>query len=222
MNRFGLPVLILAMSLLYIFIIPADPLAIKLLFKLIPMGLILVYAYFQIPRERKPGHGLLLTGLFFCMLGDGLLIWFVVGLSAFLIGHLFYLSAFFRSWNFSKIRCATLIPIALYGIYMGTTLVRALIQDGHNQLLIPVIFYILVISLMAWSAIMTGNKWAIAGSLLFAISDSILSWNMFVSDVPFSGVLIMTTYYAAQFLIASSLRTISSGKSVVTGQVAEK
>ncbi|WP_311280639.1 hypothetical protein [Peribacillus simplex] len=34
------------------------------------------------------------------MLGDGLLIWFVLGLSAFLIGHLFYISAFFRLWTF--------------------------------------------------------------------------------------------------------------------------
>lgn len=61
---------------------------------------------------------------------------------------------------------------------------------------------------MAWSAIMTGNKWAIAGSFLFVLSDSILSWNLFVSDVPQSSLLIMSTYYTAQFLIAHSLGSL--------------
>lgn len=58
---------------------------------------------------------------------------------------------------------------------------------------------------MAWVAILTGNRWAAAGSLLFVASDTVLAWNMFVEAVPYSGVLIMTTYYGAQLLIARSL-----------------
>ncbi|MFP3472641.1 lysoplasmalogenase family protein, partial [Micrococcus sp. SIMBA_144] len=61
-------------------------------------------------------------------------------------------------------------------------------------------------------AIMTGNKWAISGSLLFVLSDSILSWNMFVAAIPYSDVLIMSTYYSAQFLIAGSLASFSGDK----------
>ncbi|MNL83390.1 YhhN-like protein [compost metagenome] len=67
--------------------------------------------------------------------------------------------------------------------------------------------YVTVISLMAWSAIMSGNKLAIAGSLLSVVSDSVLSWNMFVSDVTYAGPIIMLTYYSAQYLIARSLQT---------------
>lgn len=96
-RKWFLPLLILMMSLLYIFFIPEDPFGVKLLFKLIPMGLIILYAYLQFPADRRPSHWLLLAGLLFCMLGDGLLpIWFVFGLGTFLVGHLFYLAAFSR------------------------------------------------------------------------------------------------------------------------------
>lgn len=212
MKKFWLPALILIMSLLYIFVIPSDPHIVKILFKLIPMWLIILFAYLQFPITKKRYHWLLLIGLFFCMLGDGLLQWFVVGLSAFLIGHLFYLSAFLNRWHFSKLRVLTIAPIALFGIFMGSEIVQALIKDNNESLIVPVVLYITVISLMTWSAIMTGHKWAIIGSILFTISDSILSWNLFVSDITYSGTLIMTTYYAAQFCIAYSIRTIAFNK----------
>ncbi|WP_246168334.1 lysoplasmalogenase [Paenibacillus antarcticus] len=209
MKKYLLPVLILLMSLLYIFVIPSEPHAVKILFKLIPMWLIIIYAYFQIPRIRKRHHLLLLIGLFFCMLGDGLLSWFVVGLSAFLVGHLFYMMGFLSKWRFSKLRFASIVPIAVYASFMGWELVHALIRDNNGSLIIPVLLYVSVISLMMWSAAMTGQLWAIIGSILFAISDSILSWNLFISDITFSGVFIMTTYYAAQFCMAFSIGTLA-------------
>jgi len=203
-----LPVLILLTGLLYIFIIPDNPHAVKILFKLIPMLLIICYAYLQFPSKKSMTPWIILIGLCFCMFGDGLLRWFVVGLSAFLIGHLFYLTGFLRRWHFSKARLAMIVPLALYAFIISREIVAALLRDGNNALVIPVLLYITVISCMAWAAIMTGNKWAIIGSLLFVVSDSILSWNMFVSTVPFSGPLIMTTYYTAQFLIARSIRSL--------------
>lgn len=208
MKKYGLPLLIAATGLLYIFAIPSDPMAIKLLFKLIPMWLIIAYACLQAPNPRKRYHWILLGGLFFCMIGDGTLIWFVIGLSAFLVGHLFYMTAFFGQWRFSWPRFITIVPIALYAAFMGSKLVSALQLDGNGSLIVPVVLYVCVISLMMWSAIMTGNRWVIIGSLLFTVSDSILSWNMFVSDVAFSGPLIMLTYYTAQFCMASSVRTM--------------
>jgi alkenylglycerophosphocholine/alkenylglycerophosphoethanolamine hydrolase len=202
--------LILLMSLMYIFIIPDDPHNVKLLFKLIPMVLIIGYAFLQFPSKKSMTHWHILTGLFFCMLGDGLLDWFVIGLSAFLSGHVFYLIGFLRKWTFSKVRFAMVVPLAVYAFILGREVIDSLLQGGNNALLAPVLIYIIVISLMAWSAIMSGNVWAIIGSLLFLVSDSILSWNMFVANVAFSDPLIMTTYYSAQFLIARSIRSFSS------------
>ncbi|MFD0673286.1 lysoplasmalogenase [Cohnella sp. GCM10027633] len=210
MSKIGLPLLILAMGALYIWFIPSDPEAVKLLFKLVPMALILLYAYTGIVARGRPERSqwLALTGLFFCMIGDGTLRWFVVGLSMFLIGHLFYIAAFFRHRQFTKLRTATIVPIALYAGYFGWQLVDALRQDGDTALIAPVLLYVTVIGLMAWTAILSGNRYAITGSMLFLASDTILSWNMFVSDISHSGVWIMTTYYGAQFLIASSLGTM--------------
>jgi alkenylglycerophosphocholine hydrolase len=200
-----LPLIILIMSLLYIFLIPSEPLAVKLLFKLIPMWVIILFAYRQFPPHRSRIHYLLLTGLFFCMIGDGTLIWFVVGLSAFLIGHLFYTAGFLGQWRYSTPRLLSIVPIAAYSVWMGIQLVSSLKSNGEQALIIPVIAYIAVISFMLWTAIMTGNRYAMVGSLLFVISDSILSWNMFVANIRYSDIWIMTTYYAAQFLIARSI-----------------
>ncbi|WP_366141297.1 lysoplasmalogenase [uncultured Rossellomorea sp.] len=143
------------------------------------------------------------------MLGDGFIVLsFVAGLGAFLIGHVFYLMGFIRMSRFNKARLAALLPIALYSFFIGRQLITALQTDGNDGLVLPVVSYMLVISLMALTAILTGNLWATVGSILFVISDSILSWNMFVAAIPYSDVLIMTTYYSAQFLIASSLASI--------------
>lgn len=206
MAKSALPALIALTGLLYIFVIPSEPEAVKLLFKVIPMALIIAYAYRLSADSRKRYHWLIMAGLFFCTIGDGTLRWFVVGLSAFLVGHLFYLTAFIGRWRFSKLRFAALLPIAAFAVLMGNELVQALSADGKSSLIAPVVAYVAVICTMGWTAIMTGSRTAIAGSLLFMVSDSILSWNMFVSDIAYSGPLIMLTYYSAQFLISSSLR----------------
>ncbi|TDL87211.1 lysoplasmalogenase [Vibrio vulnificus] len=200
-----LPAAILITGLLYIFFIPEEPLIIKIMFKIIPMLLILLFAY-KTEGRRDRYQSLILLGLFFCMLGDGLLIWFVIGLSAFLIGHLFYIAAFFKLWTFSWLRFATIFPIGIYSTWIGREIVVSLIEKGESSLIIPVICYVTVISLMGWAAFMTGNAAAIIGGVLFMISDSILSWNKFIDDVAFSGPLIMLTYYAAQFCLANSIR----------------
>jgi len=219
MKTYGLPLAILVMSVIYIFAIPSDPEYVKLLFKLIPMWLIIYYAYLQLRRvigTRQTYHSLLIIGLFFCMLGDGLLRWFIIGLTAFLIGHLFYLAGFIQNWQYTKARFYTIIPLAAFGVFMGWNLVTALLDKGDAHLIAPVLLYIVVILLMTWTAIMTGNKWALAGSILFTISDSILSWNMFISKVDMSHLLIMGTYYAAQFCMASSIRTLGQRKNSYT------
>ncbi|WP_310364028.1 lysoplasmalogenase [Neobacillus drentensis] len=210
LKTYRLPIFILLMSLIYIFAIPSKPEAIKMLFKLIPMWLILFYAYKQIPDKKSRPHWIIWSGLFICMLGDGLIRWFVIGLAAFLIGHLFYIAGFSRYWRFTKLSLLMILPIGLYGYVMGYHVIAALLQNHMDTLVVPVLMYIVIISLMSWTGFLSHNIWAIIGSILFVLSDSILSWNMFVSEIPHSDILIMTTYYTAQFLIAHSLRFFPS------------
>jgi len=199
------------MGVVYIFIIPDESFTVKLFFKLIPMWLIIAYAFLRLPQTNQltKFHKFMLTGLIFCMLGDGFIaVSFIAGLGAFLIGHLFYMAGFFMKKTGSPLKLATVIPLGIYSFFIGRELVDSLIKGGDQALMIPVIFYILVISIMLFSAILTGNKWAILGSFLFVISDSILSWNLFVTDISYSGVWIMTTYYSAQFFIAHSIKQL--------------
>ncbi len=209
MKKYLFPILIGLTSFLYIFIIPDEPLGIKILFKLIPMVLIIIYAFRKLPAKPPLALRLVVIGLFFCTLGDAFIaVSFIAGLGAFLVGHLFYVTGFLKASRMNKIRFFAIFPIGAYTFIIGQNLIESLFVDGNNALVIPVIAYILVISMMALSAIMTGNKWAIVGSILFVISDSFLSWNMFVSNITYSDVYIMTTYYLAQFLIAGSLASI--------------
>ncbi|WP_236712735.1 lysoplasmalogenase [Peribacillus muralis] len=112
--------------------------------------------------------------------------------------------------SFSWLRFATIVPIAVYSTVIGREIVLSLIDTGETGLIIPVIGYVTVISLMGWTAIMSGNATVITGGILFVISDSILAWNKFIDVIAFSGPLIMLTYYASQFFVADSIRSVPS------------
>lgn len=221
MKKIWLPISIFITGILYIFVIPSEPVLVSILFKLIPMWLILLYAFQQKPVISSSYRLLIGLGLFFCMLGDGLLYWFVIGLTAFLIGHLFYIAGFIRRFHFSLLRAVMILPLGIYGYFMANSIVEAIVDKGDDYLVIPVIVYVAVISLMGWFALMTGNAWAFAGSLLFILSDSVLAWNKFVEPVMYSGPIIMVTYYSAQFLIARSIgQQDSLSRRVETGKLA--
>lgn len=211
MMLYRLPLIILVTGLLYIFIVPDEPLLFKLFFKVLPMGMIIYYGFRQLPKEKKWVHWLILTGLLFSAVGDVTLHWFLIGLSAFFIGHIFYCLGFFQQALFTKLRTAALLPIGVYAIIFALQLIPALQASGDHALILPVIAYIIVISLMLWSAVLTGNIFASCGSLLFVISDSILAWNKFIDPVGVAEPLIMLTYYGGQFLIATSLYSLVKG-----------
>ena len=75
----------------------------------------------------------------------------------------------------------------------------------------PAVAYTTVVLLMALLAgeaalasLLPRAGYAAFGAVLFVISDSLLSINHFVRRIPAKTVLVMTTYVAAQLLIAVS------------------
>ncbi len=208
MKKYLLPMLIFIFGFLYIFIIPTDPEWLKLTFKVIPMILIIMYAFNHMPSMKNSTHYLIIIGLFFSTIGDATLRWFVIGLTAFLIGHLFYIGAFRKVATVSMPKILSLIALVPFGVWMGFRLVQSLLSQGESPLIIPVLLYIFVILTMCFIAILTGNRYSIIGSVLFVISDAILAWNMFVAAISLSGIYVMTTYYGAQFFIATSMASI--------------
>ncbi|MFJ7825807.1 lysoplasmalogenase [Psychrobacillus sp. NPDC096623] len=207
-------VLIAAMGIIYIFFIPTDPVSTKIVFKLIPMLLIILFAFLQPVGESKKYKTLILIGLTICMLADGLIYWFIVGLITFLIGHIWYIFAFKQIKHMSLPKWVIVLLLA-YGLAMVIWLAGTLWSQGDIVLACAVILYIGVILTMGWNAFQTANKFAIFGAILFIFSDSILAINKFIVEVPFSGALIMISYYGAQFMFALSIRYSVSRKNLI-------
>jgi uncharacterized membrane protein YhhN len=151
----------------------------------------------------------IVCGLVFSLAGDIFLMLptdrFIAGLVSFLLAHLCYIAAFTFEGTRS-LRLVTSIPFAIYGAYVLRILLPYL--GGMKA---PVMIYMLVISVMAWQAL---NRWlggaeqgsalALAGALLFVVSDSLLAINRFKSRFRHAQLYIMSTYFMAQWLIALS------------------
>ena len=155
--------------------------------------------------------------LIFCWLGDVLLLLhgqleasFILGLAAFLIGHLIYVAAYNQlQRSFVKDRAPILVRIllGLPAIAMAVGLVT-LLFPGLGGLKGPVIAYAVAITWMVLTALMRNGKtssqsfWMVfSGALIFMISDSLLAINKFYTPIPLPGFWIMLTYCSAQYLI---------------------
>lgn len=197
-------VLIVLLGGFYIFLVPTleIPHAVVVLFKVIPMILIILYG-FMLRGSIK--FSWIMAGLTVCTIADAAIAYsFIAGLVIFLIGHLFYIPGFWQARKTDVNRSIPVFLIAVYAVIVGYFLLSALFETGQSEMVLPVAFYILVISVMGIVAAYTRNGWAIVGAILFIISDSILAWNRFVDPIAYSGVWVMTTYYGAQLLIARS------------------
>ncbi|XP_054566054.1 lysoplasmalogenase [Eptesicus fuscus] len=92
-----------------------------------------------------------------------------------------------------------LLPIFLASLPFSGLLLLHLPPD----LVLPLSAYALALSTMLWRGLARGGsaRW---GALLFAASDSLLSWHTFIQPLAHGRLLIMATYYAAQLLITLS------------------
>lgn len=164
------------------------------------------------PRYRN----CLVLGLFCSLAGDIFLMlprqMFLAGLVCFLLAHICYLAAFFSdskpSWHISS-------PLLL----LPGAFVFWRIQSGiSSSLYLPVLLYLVVITVMAHQAYVraltsrSAGKWmAAAGALLFVVSDAVLALNKFHARFAHAGLWILGTYYVAQWLLAASACQTSPG-----------
>lgn len=151
----------------------------------------------------------ILAGLLLSLAGDVLLMLpadrFVAGLGAFLLAHLAYLAAFtdrvgwrLRGW-----------PTAAY-LAAGAGVLASL-WGALGEMRIPVIVYMLVIVTMASQAAgralalrTRGAAGAAVGAALFVVSDATIAIDRFGGGFGAASLVVMTTYIAAQLLIAGS------------------
>ncbi|OBY80368.1 hypothetical protein BBG47_06520 [Paenibacillus sp. KS1] len=226
MLRKWLIVAILVTGMIHLATLSLDSSVLNGIFKLLPMVLIIVLAVSSQPADKlKMYKVLIVSGLIFSIAGDAFLLkngnqWFMFGLSSFMVGHLLYVAAMIRRWEFSLLALLCVAPIGVYSWLIGWQLHNGIMANSdQSDLWLPAAVYIGVISVMCWTAIMSRNWHAAVGAILFTVSDSILAWNKFVGAVPASGIWIMLTYFAAQLFIAGSIANVFGGKRLSEGHV---
>lgn len=169
------------------------------------------------------GAGLLVAAQLFGFAGDTLLIPdgflpFVGGMVMFIVGHICYITLFGgRSWKGLKPWHWVLAGVLVPGC--AVTLVAVIGVNG--SMLVPMLVYAMVLMVLNFSTLagalrFGGLTWwlLLAGSVLFAFSDSLIAIGAFGQLSPFMrGFGVMSTYLAAQSLLAiGALRLITADK----------
>ncbi len=130
---------------------------------------------------------------------------FIAGLTSFLVAHLCYIAAF--AGNGGGLRDPKAAAVFIVALGMLTVLWPTL-----GALRLPVVVYVSVIATMAWQAIArwrrlgsTDAATAAAGATVFLVSDSTLALRKFRGDFPASALVVLGTYWVAQWCIAQSV-----------------
>ncbi|XP_068623170.1 lysoplasmalogenase TMEM86A [Battus philenor] len=150
------------------------------------------------PGERGRYARWVCVGLALSAAGDAALVWpqrLAAGMALFGAAHVAYVLAFGLRPRCSRLAALSALAAALY--------VRTL-RPGALAALAPAVHvYAALLAAMAWrGAARPGPQRA--GALLFALSDALLGYSLFGGPVPYKQVLVMSTYYTGQLLIALS------------------
>jgi len=179
-----------------------------------PLSILFVITALLQPRVLPKYFKFVLIGLILGLVGDvclGLpgLTAFRVGLVAFLVGHILYILAFaILTRRADWINPVNILIIAISGcIYLW-------LLPHLGKMLVPVTFYILVISVMvagAWAAFRNsgvrrlGAWFILVGAVFFYVSDIFVAHQRFVMEHFYNRLFGLPLYYTAQFLLAFSV-----------------
>jgi uncharacterized membrane protein YhhN len=157
---------------------------------------------------------LLLLGLIFCLGGDVFLAlpqdrMFLLGLVSFLLGHVLYIICFFYVADISQwtwIGC--LVGLLVSGLVFGW------LRPHLGSMLIPVIAYVIVITVMvigAWTVLgdtklsYSGRLLVFIGAVSFYLSDLFVARDRFLKSEFTNRLIGLPMYYCGQFLLAFSI-----------------
>ena len=130
---------------------------------------------------------LLGVGLLLGSIGDALLVWqstFVLGAVAFLAGHLCYITLFVRNGVGVRAALADRTRVSLLAVTVLAALAASQMTPHDSPMMVPLSIYSGVLTLMLLSSYtLPWTRWvAIAGAVLFFISDGFVAWNTFHHD----------------------------------------
>src|SRR4030042_2243853 len=178
------------------------------------LSLLFVMTALQQPYSVPAYYHYLFVGLFFCLIGDICLALpqkkaFMGGLVAFLVGHVLYI------FGFSALtQIYDWISAWLFIFFCMSALIFLRLRPHLKSMLIPVLLYILVITIMvsgAWgvfwksSSQISGRVFILLGSLCFYFSDVFVARNKFIKEEYRNRLFGLPLYYTGQFLLAFSV-----------------
>jgi len=177
------------------------------------LSLLFVITALLQPHPAPTYYHYLLIGLIFCLIGDVCLALpqkkaFMAGLIVFLVGHIFYILSFL-----SLTQIFDWISIAGLIIFIMSAFIFLWLRPHLRSMRIPVLLYILVITVMAsgaWAVFsnssfqMSGRTLILVGSLCFYVSDVFVARNKFIKEEYTNRLLGLPLYYTGQFLLAFS------------------
>ncbi|MCJ7689730.1 MAG: lysoplasmalogenase [Clostridiaceae bacterium] len=174
------------------------------------MPLLAIYYISSVAEVNK----LIVMALVFAFMGDVFLMWserkdnFLVGLGAFLIGHICFIFLFVENISFEKdVPVWFYLIIIIYAI--GARAVMKKLTKYLGDMLIPTYIYMVVILSMSFISLARIFVMGISiafllpfiGSLLFLCSDSMLALYTFKGKFKNGNIYIMLTYVLAEVLI---------------------
>lgn len=184
------------------------------LFKPLTTLIIAIGAAFLI-RPAPPLYRALIVAGLGCSLGGDILLMLpaerlIAGIAAFLLAQIAYVAAFSLGNPVHGDQLAWLLPFLLFCAAVLADRWRVL-----GRFRGPVVVYVAVISIMAWRAVMRGRAAVIpretfvvgaVGACLFVLSDALVLLRRFGRALPGAQTIELATYWAAQLLIAVSVR----------------
>jgi uncharacterized membrane protein YhhN len=185
-----------------------------------PLIMIWMAVYFMLFMKKSALALPVLFAFFFSWVGDNLLmlsasneLFFFAGVGAFFCAQLGYIYTFaIYSEKGGKGYLQKNPWVSLFFLaYVAGMLI--LLFPGLEGIMKPIVtIYSISLMLMSMMALNrsqrvgeTSFKLVFVGSLLFMLSDSMLAFDKFRSEIPLAGFLIMLTYIAAQYLIMRGL-----------------
>ena len=174
-----------------------------------PLATLLILAIAALAPPSAYQHWLL-AALALSLAGDVSLMFhsdraFVAGLASFLLAHLAFVAAFLTGVPHIE------LPYWLAAVAAYAVALLAVLLPRAGRLKLPVALYCAVLGAMVFAAATryqsradAASARALAGALLFMLSDSLLGWRRFVGRYRGAQAAILSTYWAAIALIAWS------------------
>lgn len=130
---------------------------------------------------------------------------FLLGLGAFLLGHLAYLVAFVLVHEHTvHLIAGVLVVVGISGLALAPVL-RGARREGGTGFAAVVGGYAAVLAAMSALGIGTGYIPIAIGSALFLVSDTLLARDRFVARTTYGPLAVIVTYHLAQGLILFGL-----------------